>query len=121
MKRLKEEANKKAFEKTLQTVSAKAESNEAAVKDKPSERYATPGEQFLAEQGTNLAVWTSDEQKVLEQALKTYPATLPDRWERIAECLPSRSKKDCMVRYKELVELIQAKKKAMQQKTTQAK
>jgi DnaJ family protein C protein 2 len=61
-----------------------------------------------------LAAWSADEQKTLEQALKTYPATLSDRWEKIAECLPARSKKDCMVRYKELVELIQAKKRAQQ-------
>ncbi len=61
-----------------------------------------------------MAAWSADEQKTLEQALKTYPATLSDRWEKIAECLPARSKKDCMVRYKELVELIQAKKRAQQ-------
>jgi DnaJ family protein C protein 2 len=76
--------------------------------------YLAPGEQFLAEQGTNPAIWTADEQKILEQALKTYPATLADRWEKISECLPARSKKDCMVRYKELVEMIQAKKRAQQ-------
>lgn len=76
-----------------------------------------PGEQFLAEQGSNLGVWTSEEQKTLEQALKTYPASMPDRWDRIAECIPTRSKKDCMIRYKELVELIQAKKKAQQSVT----
>ena len=47
--------------------------------------------------------WSADEQKLLEQALKTYPATLgPERWEKIADCLPNRSKKDCMKRYKEL-------------------
>ncbi len=50
--------------------------------------------------------------------LKVYSRTkdirtsITDRWEKIAECLPSRSKKDCVVRYKELVEIIQAKKKA---------
>ena len=48
------------------------------------------------------------------EALKTYPATLADRWEKISECIPTRSKKDCILRYKELVELIQAKKKAQQ-------
>jgi DnaJ family protein C protein 2 len=76
--------------------------------------FKAAGEQFLAEQGSNPAPWTSDEQKILEQALKTYPASLPDRWDKISECLPTRSKKDCIVRYKELVELIQAKKKAQQ-------
>lgn len=52
------------------------------------------------------------------EALKTYPATLADRWEKISECIPTRSKKDCIVRYKELVELIQAKKKAQQKVVT---
>lgn len=56
--------------------------------------------------------WTAGEQQLLEQALKTYPASTPERWDRIADCLPNRSKKDCMKRYKELVETIKAKKAA---------
>ncbi|CAF0886540.1 unnamed protein product [Brachionus calyciflorus] len=111
--KFREEINKKAYEKAIG-----AKKEEVAIKEKPSERYISPGEQFLAEQGSNLGAWTPDEQKILEQALKTYPATLTDRWDKIAECLPTRSKKDCIMRYKELVEIIQAKKKA-QQKVTQ--
>ncbi|ENN71806.1 hypothetical protein YQE_11540, partial [Dendroctonus ponderosae] len=56
--------------------------------------------------------WTTSEQQLLEQALKTYSASTPERWDRIAECLPNRSKKDCMKRYKELVETVKAKKAA---------
>lgn len=56
--------------------------------------------------------WTTAEQQLLEQALKTYPASTPERWDRIAECIPNRSKKDCMKRYKELVETVKAKKAA---------
>lgn len=56
--------------------------------------------------------WTTTEQQLLEQALKTYPASTPERWDRIAECLPNRSKKECMRRYKELVETVKAKKAA---------
>jgi DnaJ family protein C protein 2 len=52
------------------------------------------------ETGTNPAPWTADEQKLLEQALRTYGANVPDRWDKIADCIPARSKKDCMVRYK---------------------
>jgi hypothetical protein len=52
------------------------------------------------QQGVSVTPWTAAEQQLLEQALKTYPASTPERWERIAECLPTRSKKDCMRRYK---------------------
>lgn len=44
--------------------------------------------------------WTTEEQKLLEQALKTYPVNTPERWEKIAAAVPGRSKKDCMKRYK---------------------
>ncbi|KAJ8933163.1 hypothetical protein NQ314_014170 [Rhamnusium bicolor] len=58
------------------------------------------------------APWTTSEQQLLEQALKTYPASTPERWDRIAECIPNRTKKECMKRYKELVETVKAKKAA---------
>ena len=49
------------------------------------------------------APWSADEQKLLEQALKTYPASLgAERWDKISDSVPNRSKKDCMRRYKEL-------------------
>lgn len=48
----------------------------------------------------NAAPWTTEEQKLLEQALKTYPVSTPERWEKIAATVPGRSKKDCMKRYK---------------------
>jgi DnaJ family protein C protein 2 len=56
--------------------------------------------------------WTTTEQQLLEQALKTYPASTPERWDKIAECIPNRSKKECIKRYKELVETVKAKKAA---------
>lgn len=61
--------------------------------------------------------WTAEEQKILEQALKSIPQTTPERWDRIAEFynkhehVPNRTKKECMKRYKELVDLIKSKKK----------
>jgi DnaJ homolog subfamily C member 2 len=56
--------------------------------------------------------WTKEEQALLEQAIKTYPVSTPDRWDRIAECVPNRTKKECLKRVKELVDLVNAKKSA---------
>lgn len=61
-------------------------------------------------------VWSKEEQSLLEQAIKTYPVTTPDRWDRIAECIPNRNKKECLRRVKELVDLVNAKNKAQQGK-----
>jgi len=59
------------------------------------------------------AAWTSAEQKLLEQALRTYPANFgKERWDKIAEAVPTRSKRDCMLRYKEIATQLMAKKKA---------
>lgn len=58
------------------------------------------------------STWTKEEQALLEQAMKTYPVSTPDRWDRIAECIPNRTKKDCLRRVKELVDLVNAKREA---------
>lgn len=63
---------------------------------------------------TTNATWSKDEQALLEQAMKTYPVSTADRWDRIAECIPNRSKKDCLRRVKELVDLVNAKREAQQ-------
>uniref|UniRef100_A0A8D8Q2A3 DnaJ homolog subfamily C member 2 n=1 Tax=Cacopsylla melanoneura TaxID=428564 RepID=A0A8D8Q2A3_9HEMI len=90
---LKEEANAKAFDnfekekKNIQKVDAVTSER---LDDKP---------------------WTKFEQELLEQGLKTYPSSLgAERWEKIASHLPNRTKKDCMKRFKELVELVKSKK-----------
>lgn len=59
------------------------------------------------------ASWSKEEQALLEQAIKTYPISTPDRWDMIASCVPNRSKKDCLRRVKELVDLVNAKKTAL--------
>lgn len=60
------------------------------------------------------STWSKEEQALLEQAMKTYPVSTADRWDRIAECIPNRSKKDCLRRVKELVDRVNAKRDAQQ-------
>lgn len=58
------------------------------------------------------AAWSKEEQALLEQAIKTYPVSTADRWERIVECIPNRTKKECLQRVKELVDRVTAKREA---------
>lgn len=56
-------------------------------------------------------LWTNEEQLMLEQAMKNFPQSTPDRWDRVAECIPTRTKKECLRRVKELIELVGIKAK----------
>ncbi|KAK3864990.1 hypothetical protein Pcinc_029363 [Petrolisthes cinctipes] len=100
---MREAANKSAYA-TMEKSQQRSGISDATA----SQRYDTPQEML----GMNTAAWGAEEQRLLEQALKTYPSSTPDRWDRIADCVPNRTKKDCMRRYKELVEMVKAKKAA---------
>lgn len=55
--------------------------------------------------------WTNEEHKMLEMALKKYPSTTPERWDRIASEVKGRTKAECIARFKYLVNLLKSKKK----------
>lgn len=84
--------------------------------DKKAEKQAEAKKASASkEQKEAPKTWSPVEQKHLEQALKTFPASLgKERWDKIAENVPGRNKKECVIRYKEIVAAIQAKKKAEQ-------
>ncbi|KAF9359685.1 DnaJ (Hsp40), sub C, member 2, partial [Mortierella sp. NVP85] len=61
------------------------------------------------------ALWTAAEQKMLEAGMKAFPPSWQgegDRWDKIAESVPGRTKKECKLRVKYLQEQAKAQKAA---------
>lgn len=42
--------------------------------------------------------------QLLEKALRSYPSSVADRWEKIAEMVKSRTKDECIARFKVTIE-----------------
>lgn len=59
------------------------------------------------------ALWSQEQQKLLEVAIVKYPKTSAgDRWHKIANTVPGKTKEECLARYKYLVEKVKAQKAA---------
>lgn len=56
--------------------------------------------------------WTAEEQARLEQALKAIPQETEERWERVAEMVGTRGKKECMARVRDIALALKAKRHA---------
>ena len=56
--------------------------------------------------------WSPEQQRQLETALKETKADDPERWDKIAQRVEGRTKKECIRRYKRLVEMVKKGKKA---------
>ncbi|XP_034744347.1 dnaJ homolog subfamily C member 1 isoform X2 [Etheostoma cragini] len=82
----------------------------AAVEEEEEEEGA--GGEGGAEPPESPAVWTQNQQKLLELALQQFPRGTGERWDRIAKTVPGKTKEECMIRYKMLAELVQKKKLA---------
>lgn len=55
--------------------------------------------------------WTQDQQKALEAAIQKYPKKgNEDRWAKIANSVPGKTKEECQARYKYLVDLVRKQK-----------
>jgi len=108
---------KKASEETAEEeTTAPAETTEETTKDaEKAPRTKTDSASRTKNDSTSEKSdsWSTGEQKMLEQALRTYPANFgKERWDKIAEVMSNRSKRECMLRYKWIVEQLKAKKQA---------
>ena len=56
--------------------------------------------------------WSQNQQKIFEGALAQFPKGTPERWEKIAEHIPGKTKADCVQRFKFIVETLKQKKSA---------
>ncbi|XP_065206602.1 dnaJ homolog subfamily C member 1 [Planococcus citri] len=55
--------------------------------------------------------WTQIQQKAFETALNKYSKkTIDDRWEKIANCVPGKTKEECMLRYKKIASMVRQRK-----------
>ena len=71
---LKDEANKNAFQNFAASASAQSNESKKASEEKKMENQAAT--QRFEVTGDNPNPWSTEEQQLLEQALKTYPAAL---------------------------------------------
>lgn len=65
--------------------------------------------------------WTQEQQKALEAAIVKYRKTAgSDRWQKIANCVPDKTKEECLVRYKYLCELVKSQKRTEESENNEA-
>ena len=53
-------------------------------------------------------LWTRAEQLSLEEGLRKYPASMENRWDRIADAIPGKTKKQVIERFKEIAQSVKA-------------
>jgi len=56
--------------------------------------------------------WSADEQRRLEQALRSVPASDPERWQLIADLVGSKTRKQCIERFKRVASWVKERKTA---------
>jgi len=108
----KETGTTKSFDKYKQSVGRKKETLE---RNNPGLAAAGSQNWELENREKNIkkavvVEWTADQQFQFEQALKTVPKG-SDRWDKIAEAVQGKTKKDCVRRFKEIRARILAQKK----------
>lgn len=82
---------------------------EIIVKEATKKLKKAPNPQ--SDEKANDAIWSQDQQKLLEVAIVKYPKTIAgDRWQKIANTVPGKTKDECLARYKYLVQKVKDQK-----------
>ncbi|EFO20652.2 hypothetical protein LOAG_07839 [Loa loa] len=55
-------------------------------------------------------VWSDCDQRLFETALQEFPKGTADRWDKIANCVSSKTKQQCIERFKYLSEIVRQRK-----------
>lgn len=100
--RLKEPTYRPSSDSVAETIV-----QEATKKAKKATATVAEDKQAAAE-----ATWSQEDQKLLETAIVKYPKTTAgDRWQKIANSVPGRTKEECLARYKYLVQKVKEQHK----------
>jgi len=98
-----------------------APSNDVVITEKKKAKLQGQSSATLREESfTDVAVtsttndtskWSKEEDTKLVKALKEYPKTVDDRWDRVAAAVGSRTKVECAIRFKEMKQAVKMSKK----------
>lgn len=115
------EARETKLEQTLKTAEASSAAGKTEAFSPPARKAvdaspksaAAAAPKSAAASGSSEADWTPEQQSALENALRKYPGTMDknERWNKIAEDVPGKTRKDCVARFKFLSDALKAGKK----------
>lgn len=69
-----------------------------------------PTNNVESQQSNSEEIWNANQQKQLEGALKSTDSKDPERWDKIAKAVDGKTKKQCIQRYKDLVQMLKQNK-----------
>ncbi|XP_060066301.1 dnaJ homolog subfamily C member 1-like [Ylistrum balloti] len=105
---------KKTAERTL-LAAAESKTEEGKPNIVQPVESATTGVNSVTSKSTDDAdQWNKNQQTILEWNLRQYPKGTDQRWEKIAQQIPGKTKEDCILRYKYLADLVKKKKELSQ-------
>jgi hypothetical protein len=83
---------------------AQVQKEESKADGKSEKKPTTDDKAKEPEKKEDENAWSQEQQQALEKALKEFPATMDtqERWTKIAEKVPGKTKKQCVERFKEL-------------------